>query len=231
MHGMSALGRPAIRLNNLALLLQATNRPGEAEPLMRRALGINEASLGRDHPNVAICLNNLAALLHATNRLGEAEPLMRRALGIDEASYGKDHPNVAIRLNNLALLLQATNRLGEAEPLMRRALAIDQASYGNDHPNVAIRLNNLAQLLQDTNRLGEAEPLMHRMLAIFLGFQRDTGHTHPHRDAAIGNYAGLLAAMGRSEAEIGATLAALRREVGLDPRSTGSARAAPRPVF
>ena len=142
---------------------------------------------------------------------------MRRALAIDEASYGPDHPDVAIDLNNLAQLLQATNRLGEAEPLMRRALAIDEASYGPDHPNVAIRLNNLARLLQATNRLGEAEPLMRRALAIFLAFQRDTGHAHPHRDAAIANYTGLLAAMGKTEADINATLAALAREAGLDP--------------
>ena len=106
---------------------------------MRRALAIDEASHGPDHPNVAIRLNNLASLLRATNRLAEAEPLMRRALAIDEASYGPDHPNVAIRLNNLASLLQDTNRLAEAEPLMRRALAIDEASYGPDHPNVASR--------------------------------------------------------------------------------------------
>ena len=87
----------AIRLNNLALLLQATNRLAEAEPLMRRALAIDEQSYGADHPNVAIDLNNLAQLLQATNRLAEAEPLMRRALAIDEQSYGADHPNVAIR--------------------------------------------------------------------------------------------------------------------------------------
>ena len=129
----------AVALNNLAQLLQATNRLGEAEPLMRRALAIDEASYGDEHPEVAIRLNNLAGLLQATNRLGEAEPLMRRALAIDEASYGDEHPRVAIDLNNLALLLQATNRLVEAEPLMRRALAIDEASYGDEHPRVATR--------------------------------------------------------------------------------------------
>ena len=41
----------AIDLNNLALLLQATNRMGEAEPLMRRALEINEASFGERWPS------------------------------------------------------------------------------------------------------------------------------------------------------------------------------------
>ncbi len=84
--------RVTTHLNNLARLLQATNRLGEAEPLMRRALAIDEASYGPDHPRVAIRLNNLAQLLQATNRFGEAEPLMRRGLAIDEASYGADHP-------------------------------------------------------------------------------------------------------------------------------------------
>jgi hypothetical protein len=58
----------AIRLNNLAQLLQATNRLAEAEPLYRRALAIDEASYGNDHPNVAIHLSNLATLLYATTR-------------------------------------------------------------------------------------------------------------------------------------------------------------------
>ena len=43
----------AIRLNNLALLLGATNRLAEAEPLYRRALAIDEKSFGPEHPNVA----------------------------------------------------------------------------------------------------------------------------------------------------------------------------------
>ena len=73
-------------------MLQATNRLAEAEPLMRRALAIDEKSFGPEHPNVAMGLNNLAQLLQDTNRLAEAEPLMRRALAIDEKSFGPDHP-------------------------------------------------------------------------------------------------------------------------------------------
>jgi tetratricopeptide (TPR) repeat protein len=196
-------------LNNLARLLQATNRLAEAEPLMRRALAIDEKSLGPDHPGVARDLNNLARLLQDSNQLAEAEPLYCQALAIDETSLGPGHPNVAIRLNNLAQLLQATDRRAEAEPLMRRALAIDEASFGPDHPSVAIRLNNLARLLRATNRLAEAEPLMRRHLAIFIDFERNNVHPHPHRDAAIKNYSGLLTAMGKGEAEIRTAIASL----------------------
>ena len=77
--------------------------------MFRRALAIDEASLGPDHPNVAVGLSNLAALLRATNRLAEAEPMFRRALAIDEASLGPDHPNIAIRLSNLAALLRSNS--------------------------------------------------------------------------------------------------------------------------
>jgi len=204
-------------LNNLALVLQATNRLGEAEPLMRRALAIDEARFGNDHPKVAVRLISIGNLMGATNRLSEAEPLVRRALAIDEATFGKEHPEVATDLNNLAALLRATNRFGEAEPLMRRVVAIWEASFGKDHPNVATALNNLAMLLKATDRLGELDPLMRRALAILLAFQCETGHAHPHRDAMISNYEALLSAMGKSEAESAAALAALRREAGLDP--------------
>jgi hypothetical protein len=70
-------------------------------------------------------------------------------------------------------------------------------------------------LLQASNRLSEAEPLMRRMVVIFLAFERATGHAHPNRDTALGNYAGLLAAMGQSKPEIAATIDGLRREAGL----------------
>ena len=81
-----------------------TNRLGEAEPLYRRALAIDEASYGPDHPEVATDLNNLAVLLQATNRLGEAEPLYRRALAIRKKSLGMDHPRTVTVRENLAAL-------------------------------------------------------------------------------------------------------------------------------
>lgn len=103
----------------------------------------------------------------------------------------------------------------EAEPLMHRALAIDEHSFGPTHPTVAIHLNNLAQLLRDTNRLAEAEPLSRRHLIIFLDFTRSTRHTHPHLHAALNNYAGILAALGHSKAEIDTQIQVLLSEYGL----------------
>jgi len=204
----------ATGLNNLASLLESTNRMAEAEPLYRRALAISEASYGEHHPTVAAGLNNLAGLLQATNRLVEAEPLYRRALAIDEASYGENHPEVATDLNNLAALLYATNRLAEAEPLYRRALAIYEASYGEHHPDVAAGLNNLAGLLYATNRMAETELVFRRALAIN---EASYGEKHPTVATGLNNLASLLESTNRlSEAE-----PLYRRALAIDEASYG----------
>ncbi len=102
----------AIALNNLAVLLWATNRLTEAEPLYRRALAIDEKSYGPNHPDVARDLNNLAGLLQGTNRLAEAELLYRRAVAIWEASLGPGHPNTVTVRANLAHLEAALRQGG-----------------------------------------------------------------------------------------------------------------------
>lgn len=201
-------------LNEVGLLLDATARYAEAEPLMRRALAINESHFGLDHPNVSVTLNNLARLLNATDRHLEAESLIRRALAIDLTSLGPDHFEVAIDLNNLAQVLKATNRLDDAEPLMQRALTILETCLGADHARVAAQLNNLAQLLQDTNRLAEAEPLIRRALAID---ESSFGPVHPNVARDLNNLAQLLQDTNRLiEAE-----PLMRRALAIDEASLG----------
>ena len=87
---------------------------GQAEPLMRRALAIDEVSYGPEHTKVAIRLNNLAQLMQATNRLSEAESLSRRQLLIFLAFFrqGFQHPNLQDAIGNYAVLL---NEMGHSE--------------------------------------------------------------------------------------------------------------------
>ena len=142
---------------------------GEAEPLYRRALAIDDQSYGPEHPTVARDLNNLAQLLKATNRLEAAEPLMRRALEIDERSYGPEQPEVARDLNNLALLLKATDRLEEAEPLSRRMLGIllnFTRRTGHPHPHINTALANFKAILK---ALGRSEAEIAARLGALLG--------------------------------------------------------------
>ena len=63
----------AVRLNNLAALLVATNRLAEAEPMMRRAVA-RQQSLGPFHPQTVAAHNILAALEAALSRGGGRLP-------------------------------------------------------------------------------------------------------------------------------------------------------------
>ena len=82
----------AYLLGELAILLDNKGLYREAEPLIRRALEIDEESFGPHHPKISTRLNNLAQLLQDMNRLSEAETLMRRALEINENSLVVRHP-------------------------------------------------------------------------------------------------------------------------------------------
>ena len=88
-------------LDRAAAYLQVHARLAEARPLAERALAIDEAAYGPDHPAVAIRLSNLALILKDLGQLAEARPLAERALAITEAAYGPDHPTVAILRANL----------------------------------------------------------------------------------------------------------------------------------
>ncbi len=101
-------------LGNLAQVLHRTKRFVEAEPLMRRALAIDEKAFGPDHPDTAVDLNNLARLLQAMNRFSEAEPLMRRHLEIFltiTRRTGHEYPLQRAAFDNYTLLL---SRMGKS---------------------------------------------------------------------------------------------------------------------
>jgi tetratricopeptide (TPR) repeat protein len=90
----------AMTLNGLAAAIRFGGRPGEAEPLFRDALELQEAERGEAHPDTSTIRNNLAMLLNATDRAAEALPLLIRAAADLEAALGPDHPATIDVRNN-----------------------------------------------------------------------------------------------------------------------------------
>ena len=116
----------------LAELYRDQEKYEEAEPLQKRALAIDEKSLGRDHPHVATDLNNLALLYQAQGKYAKAGLLYRRSLVIVERSLGPEHPYLATGLENYADLLRLTKRETEAKKKEARAEAI-RANHAERH--------------------------------------------------------------------------------------------------
>lgn len=158
-----------------------------------RALAINEAALGPDHPIVAILLNNLGGVLWKLGDLAGAKPLYERVLRIDEAKYGPDHPEVATDLNNLGTVLRDLGDLAAAKTYLERALKIDEAALGPDHPNVAIRLSNLGGVLRALDDPAAAKPLYQRALRID---EAEYGPDHPMVANRLNNLGSVLLDLG-----------------------------------
>ena len=157
----------AITLSNLGYIVMREGRYTEAEPLMRKALEIDERKRAPIHEFIAIRLNNLAWLLHSTSRSAEAEPLMRRAMEINEHCFDKDSPKIANTANTLGLILQANNHLIEAEERLRQALEIRLQQFGRFHPETASSLTNIGRVLFEAGRVKEAEQLARQAIDIW----------------------------------------------------------------
>jgi tetratricopeptide (TPR) repeat protein len=92
-----------------------------AQAAFERALRIDEAARGADHPDIACDVNNLGSVLRARCDLDGAQAAFERPLRIDEAAYDADHPSVACDVNNLGSVLRARCDLDGAQAPFERA--------------------------------------------------------------------------------------------------------------
>jgi tetratricopeptide (TPR) repeat protein len=83
------------------LVLQDLGDLAGAGAAFERALKIDEASFGPDHPNVATRVNNLGMVLRALGDLAGARAAAERALAIFERALGPDHPKTRTVRGNL----------------------------------------------------------------------------------------------------------------------------------
>ncbi|MGH9934765.1 MAG: FxSxx-COOH system tetratricopeptide repeat protein [Blastocatellia bacterium] len=78
----------------------------KAREIVERALQIDEAAFGSDHPSVAIDVNNLASVLQDLGDLAQARKLYERSLAIFRKFLGDDHPNTRTVRSNLETLIE-----------------------------------------------------------------------------------------------------------------------------
>jgi tetratricopeptide (TPR) repeat protein len=91
-------------LNQAGLYLDGRAEFAQAKALYERALTIDEAALGPDHPNVATRLNNLGGVLRALGDLAGAKANLERALQIFRRYLGEKHPSTVTISSNLRIL-------------------------------------------------------------------------------------------------------------------------------
>ena len=87
-----------------------------AEDLLREAAGLQEQTLGPNHPDLANTLNNLGVVCEMTDNPIDAEHYFRRAYTIATATLAPDHPFVATSRKNLHDFCAARGRPAELPP-------------------------------------------------------------------------------------------------------------------
>jgi tetratricopeptide (TPR) repeat protein len=176
-------------LNQVGVYFEGRGDLLDARSMFERALQIDQATNGPDHPDIAVHLNNLGTVLRDLGDLDGAKVHLERALQIDQAINGPDDLTVARDLGNLAYVLHDLGDLSGAKANLERSLEIGQATYGPDHPNVAIHVNNLGMVLRALGDLDGARAQLERALQID---QAAYGPDHPAVARDLNNLGNLL---------------------------------------
>lgn len=110
-------------LHNLATSYRLQGRSAEAEPLLKRALEINETAYGAEHRTVATSFADLGGFYLDSKRYDEALTFYERSLEVEKA-LGAENLRVAKTLELYAAALRKKGRFGEASQAEARANAI-----------------------------------------------------------------------------------------------------------
>uniref|UniRef100_A0A3P9J894 Nephrocystin-3 n=1 Tax=Oryzias latipes TaxID=8090 RepID=A0A3P9J894_ORYLA len=200
----------ARELESLAMLYQKQNKYEQAEKLRkrsvkirqktarqkghmygfsllrRRALQLEELTVGKDSADCAKTLNELGVLYYLQNNLDAAKIFLTRSLEMRQRVLGPDHPDCAQSLNNLAALHTERRDYDLAENMYERALEIRKKALSPDHPSLAYTLKHLAMLYKRRGKLAKAAPLYELSLEIR---EKSFGPKHPSVATALVNLA------------------------------------------
>jgi tetratricopeptide (TPR) repeat protein len=155
-----------------------------AQILFERALAVDQAALGPEHPSVARDWNHFGLLRRDRFDLPAAQEAFRNALAIAEAMHGGEHPYVARYVNNLGTVLLDMGDAVGALAAFQRAFRIDTEVFGHDHVNVAVRASNLGNVLRLFDDFSEARGAYACAHDIFL---RRLGPDHPNTRTVAAN--------------------------------------------
>ncbi|MGH0123466.1 UNVERIFIED_CONTAM: hypothetical protein FKN15_011981 [Acipenser sinensis] len=165
----------------------------EAEPslygftlLRRRALQLEELTLGNDTADNAKTLNELGVLYYLQNNPETAKMFLTRSLEMRQRVLGPDHPDCAQSLNNLAAIYNEKKENEKAEELYESALDIRRRALSPDHPSLAYTIKHLAVLYKRRGKLDKAVPLYELTVEIR---QKSFGPQHPSVATALVNLA------------------------------------------
>jgi tetratricopeptide (TPR) repeat protein len=177
-------------------------------------------------PDLAMSLNNVGAFLSSLGRRDEALRASEEAVAIyrELAAGNRDAflPDLAMSLNNVGAFLSSLGRRDEALRASEEAVAIRrELAAGNRDaflPDLALSLCARGDVLTGGGQFEEASESYFEGLQLYLGIiQIAPDEIGPRVQSNLGNMVAALRSAGKNEAEI----AAILKQLGLDPPPAG----------
>jgi tetratricopeptide (TPR) repeat protein len=137
----------------------------KALPHFERSLKMREASVGPDHPDVALLLSNLGVCYRHAGMPDKAHAVYDRALAIREKAYGANSPMLIPTLNNYADLMKEIDPAATL-PVIQRALTMAEHSIGKNHPLYHTVATTYAETLAAGHQNKEARAAFDEVIAL-----------------------------------------------------------------
>jgi serine/threonine protein kinase len=167
--GTSLNNDPELQAKMMVTLAQSYADLGiysRAQPLVERAVEIQQRIIGPEHRDTLSSMRLLATILRLSQRYDESENLIRQTLATERRVLGAEDPETLISMNALASTLGEEGRFSEQENVERETLAIRRRVLGPEHPATLGSMETLANALTNGGHYAEAEKLQRQALNI-----------------------------------------------------------------
>ncbi|MGY6555442.1 MAG: tetratricopeptide repeat protein, partial [Wenzhouxiangella sp.] len=164
--------------NNYGLVLEALERPEQAENWIRRALGVALPESRASRVSRLAFGNNLALVLARQGRHDEAIVLLNQVIEDKIAVFGPRHPSVLLSRQNQADSYRRLGRLEETVALLEQIRTDNVVVHGEQSLAVAETDNELANAWHDMGAFDLAEAAYRRAYAFFDQYPRADPSIH-----------------------------------------------------
>jgi tetratricopeptide (TPR) repeat protein len=147
------------------ILLQ-TEKPHEAEPVLRQALALVENRRGAEK-QLTEALDALGQAVQSSGRIAEAESIYKLEIEVHRRSGHAFGSAEALPFENLGTLRHDQGRDAESLEYLRQALEIDRKYLPADHPNLLDIEYDYAAALEFNHQAAAAEPLLRKILEAY----------------------------------------------------------------
>lgn len=141
-------------LDNMAETYRLDNQYEEAIVAYRKALQLEEQSLGANSPELVPSLDRLSELCILHKDYSAAEDLLKRALDIEKGASGSSSMQFAAQLRRLASLYREQGQESKAQSVLNQAVAIEQKVTGST-PGASV-IGSSSPAVEQTNQAAAA---------------------------------------------------------------------------